>query len=368
MANKVFQQSLKDIFDQKFTGVIEKKAKDILLSNFFEDKDWKSMEVSGNGLCLFYAIMAADQSEYECSIKDDVIESFSKMVVDGIENYYKARKQHELLKINVPDILKRFEDFELNFLLKPDWRAKPPDTESQDIKDEWDEWYRGYQVKDAREADNLVSIKKENFMNPEIVENEKLMLKNKIKQILTSEYFNNSPEDLFLFLGYANNSNILYFDYKFKVLNFLFYPCLTDVTIENEIPVYPYENNTTILFNYSVHFFPLFHANNTIKKNTIDLFKKIIEQEVLLFIYDSNSGNFIRNKKPQITFEVAIQEAKAAMEKEVKPEVKYVKEVKEVKSSVKQLLKSMMLDLFEQRRAAEGEAGGEAGEAAREEE
>jgi len=360
MANKVFQQSLKDIFDQKLTGMIEKKAKNILLSNFFEDNDWKSMEVRGNGLCLFYAIMAADQSEYECSIKYDVIESFSKMVVDGIENYYKARKQHELLKINVPDILKRFEDFELNFLPKPNLRAKPPDTASQNIKDEWDEWYRGYQVKEEREAENLVYIKKEIFMNPEKVENEKLILKNKIKQILTSEYFNNSPEDLFLFLGYANNSNILYFDYKSNTLTFIFYPCLTDVTIENEIPVYPYENNTTILFNYNGHFFPLFHANNTIKKNTIDLFKKIIEVYIS-FTYNSDSDNFIRNKQPNITFEVAIQEAKTAIIEEVK-EVKEVKDVKPEKTPVQILLKKKIVNYFKERKERnriKDEKGGE---------
>ena len=58
---KVVPQSLKEVFNDKLKSAIENQVKDIFISNFFKDTDWKSMDVRGNGFCLFYAFMAADK-------------------------------------------------------------------------------------------------------------------------------------------------------------------------------------------------------------------------------------------------------------------------------------------------------------------
>ena len=299
-------QSLKELFDDKLKSEVEKKAKVIFLSDFFENDDWKSMEVRGTGLCLFYSYEAADKEEYEGSVDDDVLERFSQMVVDGIENYYRARKQHEDLKINVPDILTRFDDIDLNFTPASDSRPKPDVSATQEQKEEWEEWNKRHEDELKRETENLVNIKKVNFTT------EKNNLKQRIIKSLNSKYFNNSPQDMPLFLAYAKKRNILYFDYDRGTLNFLFLPCYADVIADvNDKPIYPYENNTTILFNKGGHFFPLFHKDDTIKKKTIDLFKKIIVHQP--FTYESTSDDFKNNNIPKITFKVAIQEAKEAI-------------------------------------------------------
>ena len=365
---KVVPQSLKEVFNDKLKSAIENQVKDIFISNFFKDTDWKSMDVRGNGFCLFYAFMAADKSEYYQSVDNVVLESFSKMVVDGIEKYYTAIKQHEDLipPVDVPNILSA-----------------------------------GLIILDFIEDDENPIIYDKSTFSLETFSSEKKTLEQHITTLLRAPNLNTSPRGLPVVLAYANDRNILQISYRVNkdiatlqniaTLQFDFFSCYTGITKDFKYPEY----ETTILFLKTGHFFPIFHLNETTKKKTIDLFKKIIAQNEgeLIFEYDVKKKMFI-NKSKNITLIQVIQKAEAAIAaeepapppkpepaaeppaaapaavepgpaaEELKPaeELEPAPEPAPEKTLVQKLFKKQMIDYFKERKERNRKKGEEGGE------
>jgi hypothetical protein len=339
---EIKQASLKDVFDEKLSSKLEKETKNIFLSNFFQDTNWKTMDVRGNGLCLFYAFMATDKEKYLCSIDDDVIEGFSEMVVNGIENYYKAIDEHEKNRITLP------QDLQADIILDI--------IENEDI-----------------------------FVYKETFKENKNGLKTTITNLLKSNRIENLPIIMNKILAYANTRNIIQITYRntniqekqmiegeekvvnitIPTLNFVLFPCYTGV--DKDSKKYP-EYETTILFLFNGHYFTIFHSDKEIKKKTIDLFKKIVSfngGDRITFQYDLKEKKFkFTSKLKSIILDDAINEAKAAIieeDKDVK-DVKEVKEVKPEKTLVQILLKKDIVNYFKERKERnriKDEKGGE---------
>jgi hypothetical protein len=331
----VYSQSLKEVFDKKLDNKIGKQVKELFLSKFFNDDDWKSMEVRGNGLCLFYAYEAADNKMYECSVDDDVLKRFSKMVVDGIENYFTARDQHEKIipRIDLPNILSTGK-IDLDFI--------------------------------ENDEKNTIKYNKSDF-SLENFSSEKKTLTERITTILGLEKFNNSPRELSVVLAYANNRNILQISYKTDTtgnpqLFFDFFPCYNIIESKSQI-----SNDTTILFLKTGHFFPIFHSNKTIKNKTIKLIKTITDkyQGDKLFNYDVTTEKF---KTSDITLNDDIEEAEAAIALEppepklAEPEPAPAPAPAPEKTPVQILLKKKIVNYFKERKERnriKDEKGGE---------
>ena len=349
---KVHSQSLKKILDAKLDSEIGNQVKDIFLSKFFKDGDWKSMEVRGNGLCLFYSYEAADKEEYECSVDNIVLERFSQMVVDGIENYYRARKQHTDLRIPLPKDL-------LNDYLPLDFIENNPEhlITFQDPFD-FDKFFK-----------------------------EKDHHKQHITEIFKLKEFNTSPQPLSQVLAYTNNRNILQISYRDTgnpQLYFDFFPYYSIIEGASQI-----SNETTILFLKNGHFFPIFHSNKKIQNKTIELFKTITDkyQGHTLFNYDKTQETF--NASDNNTLDDDIQKAEDAIAAAVEPEpaaeppaaapaavepgpaAEELKPAEELepapepapeKTLVQKLFKKQMIDYFKERKERDRKKGEEGGE------
>jgi hypothetical protein len=320
-----------------------KKLKEILKTFFnndtedsdTEDSNWDVIDPKGDGFCGLYAAeLDAKEDDYkfdEEGILTTIInkEDLLNKLIEGATKFYYVRQKHINEKIPLPEGLNN-DKFTLRLI-----NVNPERT---------------------------ILINKERLID-------KTTLKTELAQL---ENENNLDIDVLSLLAYAYNRSYLIIEYKENEasISFIFIPCYSEFEKTKKGKVlYPNRKKITLLFN-NAHYFVFQNKNAKKKKKIVNLLKKIIlnyQMASVGFLYNTESNDFIDLENNNLT--TAINKTK----KEIGEDDDEDDEVEEVKLSVKQLLKSMMLDSFEQRRKAEGEAGigarGEArGEAGEEEE
>lgn len=322
-----------------------------LLLNLFNDPNWKTFNVYGNGLCLYYAIMAADNNEYICSFSDRLINDFIDFTILGITKIFEAQQKFINTKTSMPDTLSNAILLEFFVFEEP-----KPKLEGE-TDEEYNEILARYTINKKLADESRFYIIKDDF-------DENIFKKN-LKTILNLKEFANLPTEMIKIFAYAKQCNILYFGFENPGLSVMFYPCIMEITNK-------YADKTIIVFNKAGHFYPIFHSSNDIKKTITDkiimLTKKTSNPNYARFRFDNTQVNFItenREDKKSLTFDAAIQEAEAAIALELKPAAEppaaEPPEPAPEKTLVQKLLKKQMIDYFKERKKRirkKGEEGG----------
>jgi hypothetical protein len=204
------------------------KAKNVRnkLARLFGKNNWDVIDPKGDGFCGLYAA-SIDYASGTNTVtsRDTIIDS----IVQGLEEYYKARKLHITMGIPLPDELKT-ADF----------------------------WMEFGGLGDA------MMITEENIKN----ETNKRALRKRFEILKTLA---NIPGEAFLLLAYAYQRNFLILNYDKDssqpyVLSWI--PCYAGVYIDNGEIVYPRELAISIMFKTG-HYF-LFHNDDIqVKKEVV---------------------------------------------------------------------------------------------------
>ena len=203
------------------------KAKNLKskLVGLFSKNNWSVVDPRGDGFCgLYVATIDYASGTNIVMSKDTIIDS----IVQGLEEYYKARKLHITMGIPLPNELKT-QDF-----------------------------YMEFSTKDS------MMISEENIRN----ETNKRALRKRFEILKTLP---NIPGEAFQLLAYAYKRNFLILNYDNKstdpyVLSWI--PCYSDVYKDGDEVIYPSEAATSIMFNNS-HFFLFHNIDSQEKKEAI---------------------------------------------------------------------------------------------------
>jgi len=243
-----FMEGEIDFNDPRFKENVEKEAKEVdfdtwlntmihsnatqkaknlksKLAGLFSKNNWSVVDPRGDGFCgLYVATIDYASGTNIVMSKDTIIDS----IVQGLEEYYKARKLHITMGIPLPNELKT-PDFYMEF----------------------------------SEEDSMM-ISEENIKN----ETNKRALRKRFEILKTLP---NMPGQVFLLLAYAYKRNFLILNYDNKstdpyVLSWI--PCYADVYKHGAEVVYPSEAATSIMFNNS-HFFLFHNIDSQEKKEAI---------------------------------------------------------------------------------------------------
>jgi hypothetical protein len=195
------------------------------LARLFGKNNWDVLDPKGDGFCGLYAatIDYASGTNIVTS-KDTIIDS----IVQGLEEYYKARKLHISMGIPLPNELKT-ADFYMEF----------------------------------GEEDSMM-ISEENIKN----ETNKRALRERFEILKTLAHM---PGEVFLLLAYAYKRNFLILNYDKTsthpyVLSWI--PCYVDVYIDNDEIVYPRELAISIMFK-TEHYFLFHNTDIQLKKEAV---------------------------------------------------------------------------------------------------
>jgi len=207
------------------------KAKNVRnkLARLFGKNNWDVIDPKGDGFCGLYAA-TIDYASHASVTKivmsrDTIIDS----IVQGLEEYYKARNLHITMGIPLPNELKT-----------PEF------------------WMEFGGLEDA------MTITEENIKT----ETNKRALRERFEILKTLA---NIPGEAFTLLAYAYKRNFLILNYDKDssqpyVLSWI--PCYADVYKQDDEVTYPYERSTSIMFKTD-HYFLFHNDDNQLKKEVV---------------------------------------------------------------------------------------------------
>ena len=224
------------------------------LRALFYEQGWTVVNPRGDGFCGLYIAAIDFQNNANPNTDPEVIkmvwvvqrDGLIDLILQGMDNYYKARNRHIALRIRIPDEL--------------------PDSKYINIDDRVNE-----------EGD----ISPNNFiLTEELLLTNREFIREKLRIL---EGLSNTPEAVFFYLSYMYNRNylILSHDEGREISPFVttFMPCYADVRLDlQRRPIYPYNDltNTAVTYNNG-HYYLLNNPDNAIKS---DLVIRILENKL----------------------------------------------------------------------------------------